>query len=178
MSTAETAQVRRRRHGLRVTVAQWLADLHPAGMMHGAVVMGAALALVDEDAVSSEAVVGAAAGVLAVFWLTHAYTDALGLGLGGERKHLVRRLLHCGRRDSAILLGGLPALLVFSVALGFDAGYGEAVEAALWVTLVLLAGCGYLAAHVAGITGWRAAAEAAFAGLFGACMVLLNTGLH
>jgi high-affinity Fe2+/Pb2+ permease len=178
MSAADTATTRRRRPGVRVATAQWLADFHPAGVMHGAVVMGAALALVDEDAVSSTGVVAASAGVLVVYWLTHSYTDALGLGLEGEREHLVRRLLRSGRRDTAILLGGIPALVVFSVALSFDASYTDAVETALWVTLVVLAGCGYLAAHLAGVTRWRLVAETAFAGLVGACIVVLNTWLH
>jgi hypothetical protein len=178
MSAAGTAETGRPRPGVRLATAQWLADFHPAGFMHGAVVMGAVLALVDDEGSSTLSVMSAAAGVLVIYWLTHAYTDALGQGLSGERRHLLHRLLRFGRRDSPLLLGGVPALLVFAVALGFGTAFAGAVEIALWVTLVLLAGCGYLAAHIAGVTGWRLLTETVFAGLVGAFMISINTWLH
>jgi hypothetical protein len=62
------------------------------------------------------------------------------------------------------------------LAVGFGSSYTEAVDIALWVTLALLAGCGYLAAHVADITRWRLVAETAFAGLAGACVVRSTRG--
>jgi hypothetical protein len=164
--------------GVRVSVVRWLAGFHPAGLMHGAVVMGAVLALVADDEASSAAVAASAAGVLVVYWATHAYSDALGAGVGGDRVHLFRRLRRFGRRDAAVLLGGLPALAVFSVMTLLGAAFPYAVDGALWLTLLLLTAVGYLAAHVAGVTGWRLAGETAFAALVGGCIVLLNTGLH
>jgi len=164
--------------GIRRATAQWLSESHPAGLMHGAVIMGAVLALVSEDDTSPEGVAGASATVLVIYWLTFAYTDALGHLSGGERAHLVHRLLRYGRRDLAVPLGGLPALLTMVVWLSFGSSLTAAVNAALWLTLGLLAAVGYLAAHVAGVTRWRLVAETLFAALFGAGMITLNTWLH
>jgi hypothetical protein len=164
--------------GLRVAVARRLAVSHPAGLMHGAVVMGAVLALVPDDGTPAPAVAVGAAGVLVVYWLTHAFTDALGGGVGGDRMHLGRRLLRHGRRDAAVLVGGLPGLVTFAVLTGSGVGFAEAVEVALWLTLLLLGAVGHLSAHLAGVTGWRVMGEAAFAALLGACIVSLNTLLH
>ncbi len=166
------------RPGIRRATAQWLSESHPAGLMHGAVIMGAGLALVSEEDTSPEGMVGASLMVLVIYWFTFAYTDALGHLSGGERAHLVHRLLHYGRRDLAIPLGGLPALLTVIVWVSFGSGLDAAVNAALWLTLGLLAVVGYLAAHVAGVTGWRLLGETLFAALFGAGMITLNTWLH
>jgi hypothetical protein len=146
--------------------------------MHGAVVMGAVFALVADQEDSTSRVAVAAAVVLVVYWLTHAYTAALGSGIGGDRTHLVRRLLRCGRRETAVLLGGLPAVLTFSLSLALGADFSRSVNAALWLTFFLLAAVGYLAAHAAGITGWRLAGETSFAAVVGGSMVALNTLLH
>jgi hypothetical protein len=166
------------RHGIRRATARWLSESHPAGLMHGAVIMGGVLALVPEDDTSPEGVVGASATVLVIYWLTFAYTDALGHLAEGERAHLLHRLLRYGRRDAAVPLGGLPALLTMVVWVSFGSSLTAAVNAALWLTLGLLAAVGYLAAHVAGVTGWRLLGETFFAALFGAGMITLNTWLH
>jgi hypothetical protein len=162
---------------VHVAVARWLAGSHPAGLMHGAVVMGAVLALVDGGDPVLEVDIWAL-GVLVVYWLTHAFSDALSGGVGGDRLHLGHRLWLHGRRDASVLAGGLPALATFVVLTASGVGPADAVEAALWLTLLLLASVGYLAAYLAGVTGWRLWAEAAFAGLLGAGIVTLNTLLH
>ena len=70
-------------------------------------------------------------------------------------------------------------LLVATVAGGATVwALGAAMLLGLWVTVVLMAVYGYLAAHQAGVSGWRAAAETAFAALLGLFMVALNTLLH
>jgi hypothetical protein len=166
------------RHGIRRATARWLSESHPAGLMHGAVIMGAVLALVSEEDTSPEGVAGAAALVLVIYWLTFAYTDALGHLTGGERAHLMHRLVRYGVRDLAVPLGGLPALLTMTVWLSFGSSLTAAVNAALWLTVVLLAAVGYLAAHMAGVIGWRLLGETFFAALFGAVMITLNTWLH
>ena len=164
--------------GIRRATAKWLSESHPAGLMHGAVIMGAVLALVSEEDTSAEGVVGASAMVLVIYWLTFAYTDALGHLSSDDRTRLVHRLLQYGRRDAAVPLGGLPALLTVMVWVSFGSSLTTAVNAALWQTVVLLAAVGYLAAHVAGVTRWRLLGETLFAALFGAGMITLNTWLH
>lgn len=167
------------RLGFRAAAARKLAESHPAGLMHGAVVMGAVLALIALTEAAASQAAGGSADILVIYWLTHAYTDALGHGMGGsDRLHLFRRLLRFGRRDMAVLFGGLPAPLVFWLATLLGAGLTAAVNAALWLTVLLLTLVGYLAAHLAGITGWRLVGETGFAALMGAGMIALNTFLH
>ena len=163
-----------RARGLRVALATALAEAHPAGLMHGAVVMGAVLALASHSTGSQLQVAAGAATVLVVYWLTHAYTNALGRGIAGDRRHLTRRLLHSGRHEVVVILGGLPTILTFSLTTAAGAEIETAVSAALWLTLAMLAAVGYLA----GIGGWRLVGETAFAALFGASMIVLNTLLH
>jgi hypothetical protein len=176
-STVPAAGTRPRR-SLRVATADWLAQAHPAGLMHGAVVMGAVLALLGDDEEPALVVTGTAASILVVYWLTHAYADALSRGITGDRRHLTRRLLRSARHETAVLLGGLPALLTFALVMGLGASFADAIDAALWLTLLMLTGAGYLAAHLAGITRWRLVGETAFAFFVGASMVALNSALH
>lgn len=166
-----------RRHGVRIAVTRWLAGVHPTGLIHGAVVMAATLALMGDHAATDTSLLGAA-GVLTVYWLTHAYTDALGRGIDGDPRHLLVRLVRCARHELSVLLGGAPALLTFALVAASGAEPARAMSVGLWLTVALMAGFGYLAAHAAGITGWRLVAEASFAALVGCFMVALNTLLH
>lgn len=165
------------RSGIRVTITRWLAGVHPAGLIHGAVVMGATLALMGDHSGTDASLLGAA-GVLVVYWLTHAYTDALGRGIDGDPQHLLRRLSRCARHEVPILLGGAPALLTFAVMVASGSDIATAMSVGLWLTVLLMGSFGYLAAHLAGITGWRLVAETAFSALVGCFMVALNTLLH
>ena len=168
----------RQRRGIRLATADWLAKTHPAGLMHGAVVMGAVLALISDHEEPLLSVTGTAASILVVYWLTHAYADALSRGITGDRRRLTRRLMRSARHELPVLLGGLPALITFTLVMGLGASFADAIDAALWLTLVILAGAGYLAAHLAGITRWRLVGETAFAAFVGGCMVSLNSLLH
>lgn len=167
------------RMGLRDATARWLAVSHPAGLMHGAVVTAAVLAVVGEQEAPAAVVVAVAVAVLVVYWLTHAYTYALSVAITGEQQHrLTRRLLSSARHEAALLRGGAPAVLTFAVALAAGASFSGAVRLALWLSLILLAVFGYVAGHLAGVRGWRLTGETAFAALVGACIVVLQTLLH
>ncbi|GEM_PF-2552696 len=163
--------------GYRFRLARRLADLHPAAMIHGALVMGATLALMANTTPADLSMLSAA-GVLVIYWFTHAYTYALGQGIDGDHHRLAVRLVAGSRHEVPILLGGLPALLVCTAALVLGAELATAMMIGLWLTVVLMAAYGYLAAHLAGVLGWRVAAETTFAALLGLCMVALNTLLH
>lgn len=167
----------RARHGQRMRLARRLADLHPAGMIHGALVMGATLALMSDQTAAEVSLLGAG-GVLTIYWLSHAYTHALGRGMAGDHQHLAARLVASTRHEAPVFWGGLPPLVVCAAVLAAGVEVGGAMLAGLWVTVVLMAAYGYLAAHQAGVSGWRAAGETAFAALLGLFMVALNTLLH
>ena len=158
------------------------ADTVPAFMrntselIEGAVVVGALLVVASHGS-SDTRVVPTALGVLAIYWLTHAYAHALSDTLS-QRKRLFGLLFRAIRHDSILLLGGLPSLLVFAVALAFGADFGNAVSAGLWATILFLTGVGFVAGYRIGLRGWRLGLEALLAGSAGAFMLLLKTFLH
>ena len=145
-------------------------------LIEGAVVVGALLVVVGHGS-SDTRVVATALGVLAIYWLTHAYAHALS-GTLSQRRRLFGLLFRAIRHDSTILVGGLPALLVFSAALVVGVEFGTAVSAALWATILFLTGVGFVAGYRIGLRGWRLALEALLAGSAGTFMLLLKTFLH
>ena len=161
----------------RTRAAHRLAGLHPAATIHGALVMGATLALMS-DTTAEHVSLASAAGVMIVYWLTHAYTYALGRGIGGDTRHLGLRLGRGMRHELPVLFGGVPALVTVAILVAAGTGLPTAMSAALWVTVVIMAVFGYLAAHRAGVAGWRILAETVFAAAMGLVMVGLNTLLH
>jgi hypothetical protein len=177
-SSAAPAASSRQRRSAHLAAAHWIAQSHPAGLVHGAVAMGAILAVIGGHEAPWGWLAAGMLGALSVYWLTHAYTHALGIGVAGDQRRLVRRLLQSARLESAVLIGGLPALVAFVLAMQLGAKPPDAIDVALWVTLTLLGVVGYLAGHLAGITGWRLVGETMFAVWVGGCMVTLNTLLH
>ena len=145
-------------------------------LIEGAVVVGALLVVASHGS-SDTRVVATALGVLAIYWLTHAYAHALSATLS-QRKRLFGLLFKAIRHDSTILAGGLPGLLVFAVALAFGTEFGTAISTGLWATILFLAGVGFVAGYRMGLRGWRLGLEALLAGSAGAFMLLLKTLLH
>jgi hypothetical protein len=145
-------------------------------LIEGAVVVGALLVVVSHGS-SDTRVVATALGVLAIYWLTHAYAHALS-GTLSQRERLFGLLLRAIRHDSRIVVGGLPALLVFSAALAVGTEFDNAVFAALWTTILFLTGVGFFAGRRIGLRGWHLALEALLAGSAGTFMLLLKTLLH
>ena len=145
-------------------------------LIEGAVVVGALLVVASHGS-SDTRVVATALGVLAIYWLTHAYAHALS-GTLSQRQRLFGLLFRAIRHDSTILVGGVPALLVFAIALAFGTEFGAAVSAGLWATILFLTGVGFVAGYRIGLRGWRLGLEALLAGSAGAFMLLLKTLLH
>jgi hypothetical protein len=145
-------------------------------LIEGAVVVGAILVVASHGS-SDTRLVATALGVLAIYWLTHAYAHALSATLS-QRKRLFGLLFTAIRHDSTILVGGFPALFVFAVALAFGAEFGSAVLAGLWATILFLTGVGLVAGYRIGLRGWPLGLEGLLAGSAGAFMLLLKTLLH
>jgi hypothetical protein len=146
-------------------------------LIEGAVVVGALLVVVSHAESDDTRVVLTALGVLVIYWLTHAYAHALSQTLR-HRRRLFGLLFHAIRRDSTILLGGVPALGLFAILLITGADFGTAVVAGLWMTIIFLAAVGFVAGYRMGLRGWRLGLEALLAGSAGAFMLLLKTFLH
>jgi hypothetical protein len=151
--------------------------LDTSELIEGAVVVGALLVVVSHADSDDTRVVLTALGVLLIYWLTHAYAHALSETLS-HRRRLFGLLFRAIRRDSTILLGGIPALGLFAVLLITGVDFGTAVVAGLWMTIIFLAGVGFVAGYRMGLRGWRLTLEALLAGSAGAFMLLLKTFLH
>jgi hypothetical protein len=147
-------------------------------LIEGAVVVGALLVVIGHAESSDDTrVVLTALGVLAIYWLTHAYAHALSDTLT-HRRRLFSLLFTAIRHDSTILLGGVPALAVFAVLLTLGAEFSTAVVSGLWATILFLTGVGLFAGYRIGLRGWRLGVEGLLAGSAGAFMLLLKTFLH
>ncbi|HWJ54442.1 MAG TPA: hypothetical protein VNT24_13785 [Propionibacteriaceae bacterium] len=146
-------------------------------LIEGAVVVGALLVVISHAESDDTRVVLTALGVLAIYWLTHAYAHALSATLT-HRRRLFGLLFKAIRHDSTILLGGVPALAVFAILLILGVEFSTAVVSGLWATILFLAGVGFYAGYRIGLRGWRLGVEALLAGSAGAFMLLLKTFLH
>lgn len=174
--TTTAAEVRHRSH--RHRAAGWLTRADAAGLLYGAIVSAAVMATVSAHADGSTFVGVATALVLVVYWLAHVYIDTLSRQLDGDRRRFWRRVLTAGAHESSVLKGGLPAIVVFIVADVGGAQTDGAAAAAVYSTVLLLAGVGYLGAHRAGVTGGRLLLEVLGAASFGVLIVAAKTLLH
>ncbi|MGZ4428543.1 MAG: hypothetical protein ACXVXC_12265 [Nocardioidaceae bacterium] len=164
--------------GVRRVLLGWLAVTTVAETVIGTVVTAAVLAVVGQNDETPADVVGAAVGVLIIYWLTHSYADAMEQSLDNVQHHLGRQLLLSVRSEAVVLAGGLPALLMFALASAFGATLDVAVNLALWLSAVLLFALGWTIGRLQRLTGLRLVGEAALAGGVGAIIVLLKTFVH
>ena len=98
--------------------------------------------------------------MLGTYWLTHIYVDALHREFEGDQRNLFRRTLSSAGSESAILEGGVPAIVVFVAASLLGGDEVQAAKIAIWFTVGLLALVGYLAARHSGRTRGAAYVEA------------------
>jgi hypothetical protein len=162
----------------RAAVAARLGAADAAGLLYGAVVTAAVLAVVSAHATGVGSVLASVVLVLGAYWLAHVYTRALSERLAHPNRGLGARIREAAVEEVAVLQGGLPALAAFVVATVLGAGPAAAGTLALWVSVALLAAVGYLAGHAAGVTGWGLVAETLTAALFGVLIVVLKAAMH
>jgi hypothetical protein len=162
----------------RTAAARRLARGDPGELLYGAIVSAAVLATVSSHGEGAIYVALAAGVVLAVYWMAHVYTHALSEQFAGDQRHLLRRVRTSALHEASVLKGGLPAILVFIVAVLFGAKPSTAAFVALYFSVVLLVFAGYMGARAAGLTGRAVVAEAAGAGLFGVLIIAAKSLLH
>ncbi len=97
---------------------------------------------------------------------------------GGDDRLLHRRLGHSGREELSIIQGGLPAIVVFVVTDLAGAAVSTAAAVAVYFSVAVLVGAGYLLARRAGRRGWTAVLDAAAAGLLGVVVIIAKALLH
>jgi hypothetical protein len=162
----------------RTAAARRFARGDPAELLYGAIVSAAVLATVSSHGEGAIYVALAAGVVLAVYWMAHVYTHALSEQFAGDQRNLLRRLRTSASHEASVLKGGLPAILVFILAVVLGAKPSTAAFAALYFSVVLLIFAGYMGARAAGLTGRAVVAESAGAGLFGVLIIAAKSLLH
>ena len=162
----------------RGRAARWLSHADPPGLLYGAIVSAAVLATVSAHAEGATFVGMATAVVLVIYWLSHVYTETLSLQLEGDERRFRHRLRDASAHETSVLKGGVPAIVVYVAMSLAGADVDTAATAAVYVTVVLLAGVGYLGAHRTGATGGTLVLEVAGAASFGVLIVAAKTLLH
>jgi hypothetical protein len=164
--------------GTRAATASRVAAADPGGLLYGAIVSASVLASVSAHAEDFDIVVLATAGAVVVYWLAHVYIAAQSLHIGGDPRHVLRLTVVAAGQEASVLKGGGPAILVYTATVLLGLGKATAALVAVWFSVALLVGVGYLAAHRSGRTGGAALVDAGVAGLFGVVVVLGKTLLH
>jgi drug/metabolite transporter (DMT)-like permease len=162
----------------RHRTGQWVASRHPAGILYGVIITGAVISATAGHETSARRIVATTLFVLGVYWLADVYVRAFAHQFREGRDSLSHRLAAATRHESAVLLGGVPALATFTVATALGASTSTAADIALWLTVVVLGTLAYLAARYAGSPVREGLIEAALAGLLGVLMIVSKSLLH
>jgi hypothetical protein len=160
-------------------VARRLADVSdPPGLLYGALIAASVLATASAHDNSFNHVAVATAMVLGVYWLAHVYIEAQSLQLAGDERRFLRRLGHTAVRESSVIKGGLPAIVVFILADRLGQSTSDAAATAVYFSVLVLFCVGYLTAHQAGRRGIPGLVDAAAAGFFGVLVIVMKALLH
>jgi hypothetical protein len=165
--------------GHRLWVADALARRDPGNVLYGAVVTAGVLAAVSANLSHVHRVALGVGAVLVAYWLAHVYTATQAMLFDGDHGPLRRRFLFAAVEEVSILIGGVPAVVVYLLA--HELGGLSATSAAfcaLWFSVAFLFAIGYLGAHRAGLRGWRLASESVGAASLGLVAVLAKFFLH
>ncbi|MFF2052567.1 hypothetical protein ACFVU2_13280 [Leifsonia sp. NPDC058194] len=167
---------------VRVQRALWRHWGTPAAI-YGTIVYAsvvAAASIEDDDQAAAVRVLVFSVVSIAVFWLAHVYSTAL--GFHGDADRVSDRLRDSLRHAMAESAGMLEAAVIPSVPL-LLATLGvlrpqTAVTIALWLAVLMLALLGYLIFLVRGRPAWACALGAVVTGLFGVVVILLKISLQ
>jgi hypothetical protein len=116
-------------------------EANPAGAVYGIITAGALLAAESARRETTPEAAGAVAVALLLYWLAHAYSDALGERLEHHQAFRPRALLYQLRRSATIVRGSALPLTTMLLAWAAGASTSQAVNVALItaaVSLILL----------------------------------------
>jgi hypothetical protein len=162
----------------RIRAARWVAGADPGGLLYGAIVTAAVLAAISAHNDDSKLVLVTSGVFLVVYWMAHVYISTLSTQFRGDTRPFLPRLLTAAGHESSVLKGGLPALAVYVIAYVLEGDVSDAAADAVYFSVFLLMGLGYLGAHQAGQRGWAMAGEVGAAAFFGVLIVIGKSLLH
>lgn len=161
------------------TSTGWLARVsNPAGMLYGSLIGASVLATASVHT-DDYRFVGLSTGiVLGVYWMAHVYVEAQRLQLSGDRRHALHRLRHTAAHESGVIIGGVPGILVFTVAKVLGASTSDAASYAVYFSVAVLLVVGYVTATQAGRRGAARIVDSLAAGAFGVVVIIAKALLH
>jgi hypothetical protein len=154
------------------------ADENPAGVVYGVITVGALLAAESGSHESYLDTIGSAALAIALYWLAHAYANALGRRLATQERLSGRVLGRELVQDWAIVRGAAIPLLALLIAWATGAAQATAVTAALWSTVATLVAFELLAGIRARVTPRELALQATVGVAMGLAVLALKILLH
>ena len=118
------------------------------------------------------------ATTLVVYWLAHIYIATVRERPPGSAPPLRHMVWHAAKNESAILAGGMPAVIVATALTVAGISLWLSVWFDLGTGIVVLVLVGFLAGLRAGVHGWRLSAEALSAAIMGGILAALLVSLH
>jgi hypothetical protein len=147
-------------------------------LLYGTIVATAALAVGATRGETAADMTETVATTLVVYWLAHIYIATVRERPAGSATPLHKLMWDSAKNESAILAGGMPAVIVASALAVAGISLWLSVLFDLGTDIVVLVLVGLLAGLRAGMHGWRLSAEALSAAIMGGILAALMVSLH
>jgi hypothetical protein len=141
-------------------------------------IASAVIAAKAGDGQSGTEILLSATLLLVLFWVAHVYADVLGERLETRERPGWSTIVRAGLRDWSMLRGSLIPIVVFAVVDWAGASVNTAVLTSLWLTIVLLALWGLVAAVRGGARGAELLLETLVCAALGFAVLVLKIFIH
>ncbi len=116
-------------------LANWLVPENPARVIYGIIAIGTLLAAESGRHEGYPDLIGSALIAALMFWLAHAYSDALGRRLIESERLSLKGLFRAFADEWAIIRGAMVPLLAIVIAWVLGAAQETALNIALWAAV-------------------------------------------
>lgn len=157
---------------------QLLGTENPAGVIYGIIVIGALLAAESGRHETYLDTVASTLIAAALYWLAHAYANALGQRLASQQRLTAATLLRALAHDWAIVRGATLPLLALLFAWAGGARLATGVDAALWSAIASLIAFELFAGIRAHASPRELALDVSVGTVMGVAILLLKIVLH